>query len=494
VVKLTKEAREALPPEKFAVPETRDLPIHDADHAVWAWNNVRATKGITPAQRAEARRRIIDAGKEHGIDTSGWEKTSVPAASMIASVSAMSLHTPTASHPNKMPFSGILTRIGEPSDAAPEGSGGRRVMLTNEAAARALDSLLGMGVNYNPDGHSPQKKVGFIDDATIEGNSIRIGGFIYAADFPEVAKEIKANKNELGFSFEARDLFTNDPEADPVPIVDCVFTGAAILLKDKAAYRTTSINAARDDAAHSKEDFFMSEDSKKEFAAMLADALKPVTEALAAHGQAIDGLKKVETVNAANHLGKVEKHAAEMEKAAEHMDAAGIGGHPTRGHAAVLRNMAGDLRAQAAQGKMPFAYEAFYASAAEVRASADDRVTKAVDEAKATAKAESEKVLAEVKAAAEKAKKDHDDKVASLETQIKDLKAAAEKAAANADSEGKRKTLTPGQNALLAKAGVELPTDGKKLSSADLDKALASLPTSKRFELKTVLARIGAID
>jgi hypothetical protein len=35
---------------------------------------------------------------------------------------------------------------------------------------------------------------------------------------------------------------TTDPDANPIPIAECVFTGAAILLKDKAAYRTTLIH------------------------------------------------------------------------------------------------------------------------------------------------------------------------------------------------------------------------------------------------------------
>lgn len=146
-------------------------------------------------------------------------------------------------HPNRMPFSGILTQIVEPSDSAPDGSNGRRVMITAEAAARALDTLLGMGVNYCPDGHNPKEKIGIIDAATIEGNSIAVKGYIFAADFPEEAAQIKANKDNLGMSFEARDLWTNDQGANPVPIIDCVFTGAAIVLKNKAAYRSTSINA-----------------------------------------------------------------------------------------------------------------------------------------------------------------------------------------------------------------------------------------------------------
>jgi hypothetical protein len=157
---------------------------------------------------------------------------------------ARALDMPSDSHPNRMPFSGVLTRIDEPSDGAPEGSGGKRVMLTKAVAEKALDSLLGMGVNYNPEGHSPREKVGIIEEARIEGNSIWVKGYIFAADFPEVAAEIKANKNVLGMSFEAKTLLADSAEADQISITYCIFTGAAILLKYNAAYKSTSISAS----------------------------------------------------------------------------------------------------------------------------------------------------------------------------------------------------------------------------------------------------------
>jgi hypothetical protein len=103
-----------------------------------------------------------------------------------------------------------------------------------------------MAVNFNPGGHSPQKKVGVILGSEIVGNEIHISGVIYAADFPEVAEQIRDNKDKLGFSFEARDLMITKPDADPIPISECVFTGAAILLKDKAAYRITQIFVSQD--------------------------------------------------------------------------------------------------------------------------------------------------------------------------------------------------------------------------------------------------------
>ena len=54
-----------------------------------------------------------------------------------------------------------------------------------------------------------------------------------------------------------------------------------------------------------------------------------------------------------NNLALVEPHAKRLEDAADKMDSDGIGGHPTRGHAVVLRQMAGSMRADAAVGKLP---------------------------------------------------------------------------------------------------------------------------------------------
>ena len=47
-------------------------------------------------------------------------------------------------HPNRVPFEGVLTVVNAASDKAPAGARGHRVMLTREAAEKALPSLLGM--------------------------------------------------------------------------------------------------------------------------------------------------------------------------------------------------------------------------------------------------------------------------------------------------------------------------------------------------------------
>jgi hypothetical protein len=68
--------------------------------------------------------------------------------SFAPSLQARSLDIPTNGHPNKMPFSGVLTKLDQPSDTAPSGSGGKRIVLTKRAAEAALDTLLGMAVDF----------------------------------------------------------------------------------------------------------------------------------------------------------------------------------------------------------------------------------------------------------------------------------------------------------------------------------------------------------
>src|ERR1700723_265432 len=95
-------------------------------------------------------------------------------------------------HPNRLPFEGCLTLVDVPSDKAPSGSRGHRVVLTREAAEKALPSLLGMAVDYKTgwDGHDARCKVGLVTEANLADNKLMVRGYIYARDFPEVAQVI----------------------------------------------------------------------------------------------------------------------------------------------------------------------------------------------------------------------------------------------------------------------------------------------------------------
>jgi len=150
-------------------------------------------------------------------------------------------------HPNRMPFQGVLTLVDSASDRAPAGARGHRVVLTRRAAEDALASLLGMAVDYRPgwDGHDARRKVGVVTEASIIGKRLAVKGYIYARDFPEVAKTIAAHPPEsMGMSYELADARVEDMRSEIWKLTRVTFTGAAILLRAKAAYRGTSFRIA----------------------------------------------------------------------------------------------------------------------------------------------------------------------------------------------------------------------------------------------------------
>jgi hypothetical protein len=150
-------------------------------------------------------------------------------------------------HPNRVPFEGVLTVVNAPSDKAPAGARGHRVMLTREAAEKALPSLLGMAVDYRPgwDGHDARRKIGLLTEANVIGSKLVVKGYLYARDFPEAALAIKAHSSEsMGMSYELADARVEDMRADIWKLTRVTFTGAAILLREKAAYRETSFKIA----------------------------------------------------------------------------------------------------------------------------------------------------------------------------------------------------------------------------------------------------------
>jgi len=148
-----------------------------------------------------------------------------------------------AGHPNRAPFTGVLTLVDEPSTRPPSGARGHRVILTREAALAALPSLLGMAVDYVPswDGHDARRKCGIITHADLEGAQLRVAGYLFARDFPEVERQVRQSlSGSMGMSWELADAHVEDMRAEVWTLTRATFTGAAILLREKAAYRGTS--------------------------------------------------------------------------------------------------------------------------------------------------------------------------------------------------------------------------------------------------------------
>jgi hypothetical protein len=211
-------------------------------------------------------------------------------------------------HPNRVDFRGVLTLVDVPSQRAPSGSGGKRVVLTRRAAEAALPSLIGMALDYAPsfDRHDARRKVGVITSADVVCRNLEVGGYLYAKDFPEIVSEVarlgrrrtgsqplrasfdrettaggsrtslaaavdeirsliaiaqEQRKEEevptvlraeaeggsgvgLGMSFEVTNVRLLDRRQKVWTLTGVTFTGAAILRKDKAAYQDTWIELA----------------------------------------------------------------------------------------------------------------------------------------------------------------------------------------------------------------------------------------------------------
>jgi hypothetical protein len=159
----------------------------------------------------------------------------------------MAVEFPTVhGHPNRLPFEGVLTLVDVPSDKAPSGARGHRVILTHTAAQTALPSLLGMAVDYKQgwDGHDARQKCGIITAAELDGRHLRVSGYLFGKDFPEIEPKL-ALPGAMGMSYELADAHVADMRASVWTLTRATFTGAAILLREKAAYSGTSFRVRR---------------------------------------------------------------------------------------------------------------------------------------------------------------------------------------------------------------------------------------------------------
>lgn len=167
---------------------------------------------------------------------------------MNIDVESMAIEMPRVeAHPNREEFRGVLTVVDTASDRPPAGARGHRVLLTRGAAEEALASLLGMGLDYAPalDRHDAQRKVGVITRAEIAGKRLEVEGYLFAKDFPELVRMIRGRGGRqgkgLGMSYEIADARVADVREGVWKLTQVTFTGAAILLREKAAYRETWI-------------------------------------------------------------------------------------------------------------------------------------------------------------------------------------------------------------------------------------------------------------
>ncbi len=495
---LTKEERDALSDGDFAVPGKRLLPMPDGRHARLAWDMVDRTGGLTPGERREARRRILRRAAELGVDTTGWmihgegsvrRAAAIPEREALAggsgaeagsrfTLEAMAIEMPfVPGHPNRVPFSGVLTRVDRASDHPPGGAGGKCVLIPRAVAEAALPSLLGMGVDctLGLDGHDRKAKIGIITGAVIVedkppqalednpprglGGAIGIEGFFYGNDFPEIVARIRREKNSLGFSYEVEEVTVRDWSEDPLVIESMIFTGAAVLYKADAAYTSTSLAAKADEpSAAEKEKQGMEELLKK-----MGEQMAALTASVENVGKRVEAVEKIAVQAGAMHE-KVKPHVEALRACADRMEAAGIGTHPTEGHVNVLRHMAARMEAEAIMGNLPHIYRDH------------DFIGKTMEAGARGENPETKKLIEGLQA-----------QVADANTKLADLQAKA----FSASGAPERKTVTPEVAALLKKHG--LNAEGKDaLSVEQIDRTLEAAGIKGRVAIETKLKLMSA--
>jgi hypothetical protein len=448
----------------YAIPSAKKLPLHDKEHVKMAANAITSVKGITEAQRAEGRANIIEAEKRFGLPSKVKNKLHMHFESMALIFPA------TPDHPNKMHFTGVMTRLDVQSDFPVGGTNGKKVIIPVAVAEKALHTLLGMAVDYTPnfDGHDRTAKIGLITEAFIGaedlvlGTPLHIAGFFYAADFPSEVIEIQANKELLGFSYEA-EASVESMSSDPWVCASCDFTGAAVLYKDKAAFTATSLQASKG-ATMTPEEIAALQAQNAE---LKAQALKAQADATALQAQ-IDEQAKIQ---ASSVHAVVKPHADAIRACAASMAAAGIGADAAYGHATIMNKMADHLESQAFLGKIPSSFDSYYYGNAEAIAEA---VKQAVDAAK---------TVVPVEAAATP------EAIAAKEAADK----LALEAAAKVVTDSKRKSLSASALASLKKIGID--EAAATLSVATVDKACrdAGMTTQNSIALKLNLRASGAL-
>lgn len=222
-------------------------------------------------------------------------------------------------NPNRMPFKGVLSYFGVPSDQAPGGSGGLKVLIPVEVGEKALPSLAGMPVNLSAqmDDHDTSRVIGYIEKAmlgevTAKGTEVIVEGYLFAKNFPSEAAAVKLTQNQLGFSYETTRtvLAKGEYAGEEVAVAESlIFTGAAILYKNSAAYTSTSLAAKNEP---NKEDFKMNEEQLKELMASIS-GLGELVKGVKAD---MDSVKaEVSEIKASNEQTKIE--AGEIKAAAE---------------------------------------------------------------------------------------------------------------------------------------------------------------------------------
>lgn len=229
------------------------------------------------------------------------------------------------SHCNKMAWEGCITKLGQPSDGAPGGADGHRIVITQEAGTLDHKTFEGMPLNCTFGegffgsgedvftGHG-DLIIGYIEKSWVSGNELMASGFIWRDTFPEVAFQATNAKSSLGFSVEMYCPESRCGEDEDFVYVDrFTGTGCAMLFSECAAFGDTYIKQLVARRMKTEELGMNKEEMQVAISAGIDAAVDKLTEMMA--GKIEDTLTKLAEIETAVATldGKVEAQKAEAD-------------------------------------------------------------------------------------------------------------------------------------------------------------------------------------
>jgi hypothetical protein len=146
---------------------------------------------------------------------------------------------------NRVPVTGVLFRIDEPSEAVPAKGPGLPLYIPAEVAASIVNTVTGLPLDAhdNLSQHAEEEITGAMLSAEVQGKDFVVHGVLWPASKTSKVKKIAANAEKLGMSMTA-DAWGHEAEVDGNKVFwvdDLDLSGANILFSDCATYQKTRL-------------------------------------------------------------------------------------------------------------------------------------------------------------------------------------------------------------------------------------------------------------
>jgi hypothetical protein len=219
------------PEEAIAISDPIEIPEFELDSTE------------TVQVEAESQEQLIDLSFDWGIDCESLIAASSEDDESLVEVEA-------ERRANKIPFTGILFRMDEPSESSPSKGSDYPLFISRTVAEPLIQAIASSGglpidVDDTLSKHSNPNIAGVMTNAEIQGSNFVVHGHLFPWSQKEKVGLILANQKHLGMSMNAlaNGVVIDRGGRKVFEIRDLELLGANVLFKDRATYQKTNFEA-----------------------------------------------------------------------------------------------------------------------------------------------------------------------------------------------------------------------------------------------------------